>query len=99
VITDIEFQDPVAATQQKMPTSVAVKMHGPGDAQRKISAQLYYKELYVYLNMHSSSKTSDCMPLSMPQCLGVWYDASNPFEETEFFNLVFNIVLFCSAVL
>jgi hypothetical protein len=70
LILDIEYAEP---QQPSMPTSFAVKMHGPGEEQRKNSGAmgLYFKEIYAYHDFNIAKN----VPLICPEVLGIWYDA------------------------
>eukprot|EP01047_Picozoa_sp_COSAG01_P044240 COSAG01_NODE_3985_length_5465_cov_3.480432_1_plen_345_part_00 len=83
LLLDIEYATDVDAS---IPTSLAVKMHGPAAEQRKLSAQagLYYKEIFVYHDFDVATS----VPLSTPEVLGIFYDARQPYEKLECFNLV-----------
>ena len=82
LITNVVY----AKQSTSMPTSLAVKMHGPGEEQRQQSGAfgLYFKEIYAYHDfaLHSS------VPVSVPGVLGIWYDARDPYETMVHFNLV-----------
>lgn len=75
-----------ASEQPSMPKSLAVKMHGPGEEQRKNSGNLgfYHKEVYAYHDFNIGNN----VPLVCPDVIGIWYDARKPYETMEYFNLI-----------
>ena len=83
LILDIEFAGDV---DESMPKSLAVKMHGPGEEQRKNSGAmgLYFKELYAYHDFNIKEST----PVVCPEVVGIWYDDRDPYENAVLFNLV-----------
>ena len=83
LILDIEYATAVDAS---MPKSLAVKMHGPGEEQRKNSGAmgLYFKEIYAYHDFNIGKS----VPLVCPEVVGIWYDARDPYETMVYFNLV-----------
>jgi len=75
-----------AKDQPSMPKSFAVKMHGPGEEQRKNSGAmgLYFKEVYAYHDFNIKENS----PLPCPDVVGIWYDARDPYETMVYFNLI-----------
>lgn len=68
LILDIEY----AKADASMPKSIAVKMHGQGEEQRKNCGTmgLYHKEIFAYHDFN----IAESVPVVSPGVLGIWYD-------------------------
>eukprot|EP01052_Picozoa_sp_SAG31_P035764 SAG31_NODE_4360_length_3312_cov_2.190787_1_plen_157_part_00 len=70
LLLNIEYSQP----QPKMPASLAVKMHGMGEDQRKNSGSMgfYYKEVYAY---HDFNVGKTLQTMVVPEVFGIFYDS------------------------
>jgi hypothetical protein len=68
LVLNIEYIE----AQPSMPKSIAVKMHGPGEEQRKNSGSMgfYFKEIYAYHDFN----IAESVPLPCPEVIGIWCD-------------------------
>jgi hypothetical protein len=84
LLLDIVYGDGVDAAS--LPSSLAVKMHGPGVEQRMMMGGLglYSKEAYMY----NEFNMGESLPVVTPKVFGIWYDTRESYETMQMFNLV-----------